>query len=423
MKRGSCDADKRFFRSTILTSWNNLCCCEGDVRRVLCIGLGVAGRLLREAADMNGTPSGVSFPASQVAKAIMMPPLAASDAFLARLIIAEGLLKDGFDPSQPRDGHGRWIDGGDAEDGGTADDAATLDPLPPAAPAPEANGSSNGSGMVGSLADAAASSLLETSTIEAIAGLAEIAARFTAVTAFLGMVFVPANDSLISSGTLPGDPDITFHYDRGTGVLTLYLNGQEIFSGQSDIDGIFSDENGEPFGRRVAGSLVLDPDAPIYNSKSDARDDSEAGAQAQTDVATDRPKLCPDPEPEKSISGRSERALAYQEQITGLPRGLAVELNSVSFDGCRESDGTMLEAKGQGFEWAMTSDGEWRINYHGVIDIMAQAQNQFRAAGNRTIEWYFAEEPVANYFRQRFEGAGWKNISVFYRPYGPPENR
>jgi len=273
--------------------------------------------------------------------------------------------------------------------------------------------------MVGSLAIAAPSALLETSTAEAIAGLAELASRFTAVTAFLDTVFVPANDSLISSGTLPGDPDITFHYDRGTGVLTLYLDGQEIFSGQSDLAGIFSDKNGDPFGRRVAGSLVLDPDAPIYNSKSDARDDSEAGAQAQTDIARDEPKLCPDPAPEKSILGRPERALAYQEQITNLPRGLAVELNGVSFDGCRESDGTMLEAK-SGYQQFMDGQTDWLEWFTGLQPMKDQMQQQSIAAVGRVVEWHFSEKPVASYMREYVRNEKFSNIVVFWTPASAP---
>jgi hypothetical protein len=72
-----------------------------------------------------------------------------------------------------------------------------------------------------------------------------------------------------------------------------------------------------------------------------------ARARGEAESAKDQPQLCPDPTAE-SVAGRSERSLAYQQQITGLPRGLEVKLNGVRFDGFREEDGTMLEAKGPG---------------------------------------------------------------------------
>ncbi len=79
----------------------------------------------------------------------------------------------------------------------------------------------------------------------------------------------------------------------------------------------------------------------------------------------------------------------------------------------------MLEAKGEGFEWAMTSPTSFIKNYEGVDKIMNQAQNQSIAAGDRMVEWYFAEEPIAEYFRNRFATANISNIVVFFEPYRP----
>jgi hypothetical protein len=82
-----------------------------------------------------------------------------------------------------------------------------------------------------------------------------------------------------------------------------------------------------------------------------------AGAQRQTD----QPQLCPNPSPDVQ-HGALERAIAYQAQISALnnpqrplPPGLAVSLinpetgKPVVSDDCRESDGTMIEAKGPGY--------------------------------------------------------------------------
>src|SRR6185503_7434655 len=58
-----------------------------------------------------------------------------------------------------------------------------------------------------------------------------------------------------------------------------------------------------------------------------------------------KPEACPDPSFEVDSIGRTPGQLLYQSQISGLALGMGVKLNDVEFDGCRESDGTMLEAK------------------------------------------------------------------------------
>ena len=112
-------------------------------------------------------------------------------------------------------------------------------------------------------------------------------------------------------------------------------------------DGVFRDTQGDVIGRFLSGSGVVVDVGGLTSSR----------AQPETDQ--DQPKLCPDPNAE-NIAGRSERSLAYQQQITGLPRGLEVTLNGVRFDGCIEADGTMLEAKGPGFENKMDGPYDWQ---------------------------------------------------------------
>ena len=89
-------------------------------------------------------------------------------------------------------------------------------------------------------------------------------------------------------------------------------------------------------------------------------------------------------------------------------------MNGVRFDGCRLTNGNMLEAKGPGYEWAMISDTEWREKYKGVRDARDQMRGQSEAAPDRIIEWHFAEERVAKYFRDY--AARFSNVRVFYTP-------
>jgi hypothetical protein len=333
-----------------------------------------------------------------------------SDEYSDRPAPAErGMMTKDFNPDQPRDSHGRWTTSGeDSDDGGSAPQAA--DTIIPAAAVLGTEAASEAVGATSLFGDVGAA---------AISGLEALGAGFSSAAALLGIIFIPTNRSLTTTGTLPSAPDVDYQYDNDTGTLLLYRNGEVLFDGQAGADGQFHDVGGRVFGRRVDGSLVLDPDALPGNAAPDnATDDSAAGAEAgvHTDTDRDEPKLCPDPSTDRP-GGKSERSKIYQQQISGLPSGLGVELGGVMFDGCRESDGTMLEAKGLGYAWAMKRPDEWEDFYTGVSKIMDQAEKQSNAASDRRIEWHFAEEPVANYFREKFEEQGFSNITVIYTPY------
>lgn len=270
-------------------------------------------------------------------------------------------------------------------------------------------------GIVANAASAAAN-LFEADSPSVLAGLATIASRLSAPTAFLGTLFIPTNRSLISSGAVPGNAAISFQFDRGEGVLTLSRSddGSVLFSGRYGADGIFRDNNGNALGRVVDGAVVLDPDSlPGYASSSRPAQ-SRAGAQAQTDTDRDEPELCPDPTIENT-NGRKERGLQYQEQISRLPRGFDVQLNGVRFDGCRDSDGTMLEAKGPGYLEHLLRNPAKYPWLRMQSDMLDQASRQVAAAGDRTIEWHFAEEGVADYMRTLFAKRRFK-ILVIYTP-------
>ncbi|MGH7061737.1 MAG: hypothetical protein ACREFH_15220, partial [Stellaceae bacterium] len=241
---------------------------------------------------------------------------------LKELAAAAPLIKANFNPDEPRDEHGRWTHagGGDSE----------------AAPAVAAIGTTAAAAVE------AGASIFGTLGRAALASLADFAAGFAAPTAFFGVLFLPTNRSLVSEGTLPGRPDLAYRYDRDTGILDIYREGEGgrhwLDSGHIGADGRFYDAGRRVVGRSLGQTIAVDPDAlpaPLGHARADA------GALS----ASNRPQLCPDESPE-NINGRSERSLAYQEQISGLPRGFEIVLNGVRFDGCRETNGTMLEAKG-----------------------------------------------------------------------------
>jgi hypothetical protein len=183
-----------------------------------------------------------------------------------------------------------------------------------------------------------------------------------------------------------------------------------LFEGHIGTDGTFRDAAGKAVSRALAGGgIVVDPDA----LPGAAAASTHVGAE--TEAARDKPKLCPAPNPE-DITGRSERALRYQEQITGLSRGLEVKLNGVRFDGCREADGTMLKAKGPGYATFMAAPDVWRRWFKKLRDMKDQMQRQSKAAVGRLVEWHIAEKPIADFFRDYARKERLSNVIVFYTP-------
>ncbi|MGH7034095.1 MAG: Tox-REase-5 domain-containing protein [Stellaceae bacterium] len=357
-----------------------------------CLGLGVGAAFLH-AVDEDEGRDGLEEREHHIDDAMLAKTV---DPSLRRLFAAIAFAKAGYNEGEDRDERGRWTSSGAA--------AAT--------------------------AGAAAAELFSAPALvpalrQFAAGLLPSgAAGVGAAVAALGVLVIPTNRSLISEGSVPDAPGLSYHFDQGTGVLQITRDSADgtketLYSGQH-AGGVFRDSNGNIVGRDLGSSVVIDPDAiPGYSSRAAAGSSPQSRAQVRSDAAVDRdePKLCPDPGSDTpGWMKRSERALAYQEQISGLQRGLAIDFNSVSFDGCRERDGTLLEAKGLGFEWAMTPTGEWRVRYEGTEDIMKQAKRQSEAAPNRRIEWHFAEKRVADHFRDAFAGAKLTNITVFYTP-------
>ena len=150
---------------------------------------------------------------------------------------------------------------------------------------------------------------------------------------------------------------------------------------------------------------------------SQSRDDAQVTAQA----TTARPKLCPDPSADVP-HGASLRAIEYQAYVSGLLPGQAIWLNGVSFDGCRQTYGVMLEAVGPNYANFMDASGNWKPWYTGLAEEQGQMRRQSEAAGadGRLVEWHVADVSVANYFLQYARDSGFNNIVVVYDPARSP---
>jgi hypothetical protein len=145
-----------------------------------------------------------------------------------------------------------------------------------------------------------------------------------------------------------------------------------------------------------------------------ANDNATTGAHAATD---DSPRTCPNPSFEADWVDRTAEQLLYQTQISGLPPDMGITLNGVKFDGCRLSDGTMLEAKTTGAWFGFIPDSVFRTlnEYKETRD---QAFRQIRAAGSRNIEWHFSKPSAAEFWRREFAVLNYR-ITVNYTPYIP----
>jgi hypothetical protein len=372
-----------------------------------------------------------------------------------RLFLAEKLLDDGvspgtlmkglgfepaardfikYNPNQPRvpagngRNSGRWGSAGGAAQENSASThtvapAATQNAASAQALAPAAARAA-GSAEISSAARGAgtlAQGLFEAVDSSAfLAGLGRLAATAGGPAVMLGAIFIPAPAGRVSEGRVPGEPDLLYSFDEPAGTLHLYHegeNGRETVADASlGAHGIFvDDEIGVPIARSVKGALVFDA-ASLPSEHADRA----------AEKSRDEPKLCPDPSPDKP-HGAKERGWAYQEQISRLnnpqrplKRGEAVSLfnptenKMVAFDDCRESDGTMIEAKGPGFAK--------RLGDQFMVDMLwqdweRQAELQVGAAGSRRIQWFFAEPEAAEMAREWFgKDARFKDIEVIVVP-------
>jgi len=348
---------------------------------------------------------------------ITIPLDGIDDPALRRLAVADALIKAGFHPDEPRDPHGEW----DSSGGAAAATAAT----------------------------ASASALAETAPgaefpwkiwSEALLRLLPRAASLTNIFALAGgLILIPANRSggLESGGTLPGNPDIAFQ--RSEGRLTLYRvdeNGVRalIYDGYPGGDQFYRDDQGNIVARDLGIDVgfVADPAAVSALSvrasrrRRDGQADEEDNAIAPVravSVAKDEPQLCPDPSKDRRGNENSINAIAYQAQITGLPQGYGVLLNGVMFDGCRKTNGNMLEAK-DFYSWAMVNPNAdypmspdiWQVWYDGREESEDQMRDQSVAAGPRIAEWHFSQKPVADYFRWYAAQNHLDNIRVYWTP-------
>jgi hypothetical protein len=385
-----------------------------------CMGFGPSAGFLRAIDDDDRFNEAIDEAA--VALGNLSAPIAPnSDPFLHRLGVAVALAKDGFDPDQPRDDHGRWTgEGGGAETlVATASVAESV--IEPAKLVPALRQLSarllSGAASIASDAGAIAADAAE-------AGSIGVGAATSGAVAFFGTLFIPTNRSLISEGTIPDAPDLGYRFDQGAGVLTLTRTNADgtketLFQARPGEDSLFRDKDGNVVGRFLGDSVVVDPDVVAgYESRAKDKDRTNASARAQAVPIADtaQPKLCPEPSADKP-GNKSPGAIAYQMYVgmvvngEPLPIGLGIRMTKpdgdpVYFDDCQRTTGILIEAKGKGYLDLLHEGGFLWSRTLGRM--FKQANAQIESAQGRPIEWHFAEKEVADYIRpifaQRYPG-------------------
>ena len=328
-----------------------------------------------------------------------------------------------YDPDQPRvsagNGResGRWTSGG-GDEGAAAEFKDDRKPIRLA---------SSSSDISPFLAEQPSQRMLH--------ALLLMTARVLSATRVLDWVFVPRySPAGVIEGDVPGYPNFRYRWDGPAEHLALDVKVDDqwvtLAAGHSDSGGLFRDQSGRAFARANATGLVFEARALELPSKGGGSQDDAAAAAAITAAAAaaraagaatatsqattkERPKLCPDPVVE-SNAGWSPNSIAYQQYVTGLAPGLAVEFNGVRFDGCRESNGHLLEAKARYWQFLIpNSKGEFFFN--PAEEWARTLERQSAAAGDRIVEWHVQDESVANAIRTLAEP--YTNIQVIYDPW------
>ncbi|MDR3507197.1 MAG: hypothetical protein P4L64_04785 [Caulobacteraceae bacterium] len=257
----------------------------------------------------------------------------------------------------------------------------------------------------------------------AVEQLGRIAARFPAITVFLGVLFIPGNKtSSEEEYPVPGHPGLRVGRLVGeTGWRIIYDDpeGHErsILQGP---DGALRDPQGHVVGRALPDGHVAIDLAAVAPNQVDSR----------------APRYCPAPVNDYLGGGPGSIPRAYEDQVKRIvnpeeptPSGMAVALSNparlgaiVKFDDCQHRTGMMVEAKGPTF-----TDVLRIAKKQGFIDsvdakLVNQATRQVQAAGPRAVRWYFADTYAADHARDLFirKGDGLERIEVAVFPYLGP---
>jgi hypothetical protein len=272
------------------------------------------------------------------------------------------------------------------------------------------------------LATGADSLLAENLSAAALDGLVALAARMSAPAILFGAIFIPSANPIVGEGPVPGRPDMTYRWARNETQVTfkVLIDGQwrTLTGGRQRGNAFYG-----PDGEIVARVVVTVGRRPTLVTAVDALDRALAdlrranGEQAASPTDDDHePKLCPDPTPEPETT-KSANSIAYQEYVSGLPYGLAINVGGVDYDGCERSTGNLLEAKANIDHLFGVNDesNEW-IDPENDPRFQMERQADKAFAAGRLVVWHAQTEKGYRGLSEIVRKLKKTNLFVVYDP-------
>ena len=346
---------------------------------------------------------------------------------LSRDLVARGLLKadDGWDEKHPRNGsppNPGWF-------APTPEDPHVDEP-PKAAAKPNESASPRSGAPGGelafvppALATGAGSVLAENLSAAALDGLTTLAARISAPAILFGAIFIPSADPIVDEGLIPGRPNMTYRWARDETQVTfrVLIDGQwrTLTAGALGQGGAFHGRDGEIVARMVLvpgrrPTLVTAVDA-LDRALADLRRADGEPAASPTDEDHE-PKLCPAPTSEPKTT-KSANSIAYQEYVSGLPYGWAINVGGVIYDGCEPPTGFLLEAKAD-IDFMFDGNDNLYIWIKPQNNPRNQMESQAQAAlaAGRIVIWHAQTEKGYLGLTKIADDLGEPNLFVVYDP-------
>ena len=281
-------------------------------------------------------------------------------------------------------------------------------------------------------------SFLERTTPRILAALTRFGSRFSIPTAVLGALFIPTtNNGGVTSGTLPGAPDISFEKDDPAGRLRLSMTVADgsIINVESQLrDGRYVDiASGEPIGRDLDGQLYLDLDSVRKIMEKTQAQTALGDPEEKPKAGTDEPRLCPAPTPD-TPHGASEDAIAYENQVhhrvnplAPLSEGFGVRVidpltgKIVYVEDCFRYAGDLVDGDMNPGDLVEAKGNRKAYLYSRGISIgddIEQAKKELRAAEARGVglKWYYSEPGAAAIARKEFNEHGLSKIVIGVMP-------
>ena len=204
-------------------------------------------------------------------------------------------------------------------------------------------------------------------------------------------------------------------------TLKVLVDGQwrTLAVGGAGLNAFVYDRAGHAVARVVSGpdrrqTLVATVDA-LDRAIADLR--RKDGEPAAIPVANDNePRLCPDPTPEPKTT-KSANAIAYQEYVSGLPYGWAIDVGGVIFDGCDPDTGFLLDAKAKMDFLFDANDNlrKWVYETNNPAYQMIRQSIAAAAAGRRVV-WHAQTAKTYRGLDKIASGLNLGNLSVEFDP-------